>query len=66
MTRQQRAQELNELVKREDGLTEIKDIYKRECERLEEDDTVPPDSLMIDAILNTEFPPRPPGYLART
>jgi len=66
MTRQQRAQELNELVKSEEGLTEIQEIYKRECERLGDEDTLPPHSLMIDAILQAEFPSHPPGFLAKT
>ena len=65
MTRQERARELNELIRSEDGLGEIVEIYSRECEHLEADDTLPPDSLMIDAILNAEFPARPRGFLAR-
>lgn len=65
MTRQERAIELNDLIRRDDGLGEILEIYSRECEHLEADDTFPPHSLMIDAILNAEFPARPPKFLAR-
>jgi len=66
MTRQQRARELIGLIRSEDGLGEIVDIYCRECEPLEADDTLPPDSQMIAAILNAEFPPRSAAFLART
>jgi len=63
-TRQERAQELNELVKTEDGLTEILQTYQREC--VPQTDRNPTHALMIDAILDAEVPARPPGFLSRS
>lgn len=65
MSRQDRAAELNELVKTEDGLSEIQAIYRSECPQSEGDGLPPTPALMIDAILNAEFPTRAPGHLAK-
>ena len=64
MTRQERAQELNGLVKTEDGLMEILETYQRKC--VPQNDPNPTHALMIDAILDAEFPPRPPGFLSKS
>ena len=65
MTRQERAAELNELVKTEDGLNEIVELYRQECH----DHSEAPDvtyALMIDQILEAEFPTQPPAHLAES
>ena len=64
MNRQERAQQLNELVKSEQGLSQIAEIYRRECHPRDGDGSNPPPALMVDGILNCEFPPQSPGYLA--
>ena len=66
MTRQQRAKQLNDMVKTEEGANEIVATFERLC------GSAAPDSeqaglthaLMIDGILDAEFPPEPPGFLA--
>ncbi|MDX1947167.1 MAG: hypothetical protein SFU86_17335 [Pirellulaceae bacterium] len=64
MTRNERAQQLNEMVTTEDGLNQIAEIFQRECG----DTGVHPlglkYDLMIDQILEAEFPSQPPGHLA--
>lgn len=65
MTRQERAAELNALITTEAGLNEIVEIYRQECD----DAAQSPDvtyGLMIDQILEAEFPSQPPAHLAES
>lgn len=66
--RQERAEQLNQLVKIEEGMDEIVATFERECEppASEYDKTSLTHALMIDAILEAEFPSRPPGHLAQS
>jgi hypothetical protein len=66
MTRQERAEQLNELVKTEKGLSEIVRTYHHECDPPDPGDRDPPHAIMIDSILNAEFPPQSPGFLAKS
>lgn len=58
MTRRQRVAQLNELLKSEAGLAELKQIYRDVCQPTEIDPAAPAltDAMLIDAILEAEFP----------
>jgi hypothetical protein len=66
MSRQERAEQLNEMVQTEQGLNEIVATYERLCGDAEAHGEDPglTHALMIDAILMAEYPPEPPGFLA--
>jgi hypothetical protein len=65
MNRQERALELNEWAKTEPGINRIQDIYRQKCPKADRGG-LPTAALMIDGILNVEYPPQPPGFLAKS
>jgi hypothetical protein len=61
MTRQQREEELNRLLKSEDGMNEIVRLYRSECPDGAPGEPDPPHGMMVRLILDREFPTVLPG-----
>ena len=61
MTRNQREEELNQLLKSEQGMNEIVKLYHGECPDSAPGEPDPPHGMMVRLILDREFPPALPG-----
>jgi len=57
MSRAERERELNELLKTEDGVIKVAQIFRAEWPTTGPDDLGTPDGLMVSQILDQEFPP---------
>ncbi len=57
MSRTEREQELNELLKTEEGAKKVAQIFRSECPKTGPDELGTPVSLMVAQILDQEFPP---------